>query len=233
MLATTLATALTLFSLVSAQGSDAPPLNVCSKDKFPDTFKVGFTVPIVQVAVAQTLNNANPLTCRGTFVFVDGCTFMIKNFTFLNAYESKWYAGVVGTVNGKVVANQNAITFVEQSVSASDGRDVTFNLISSPATAYSFFSINQLRLFDLTQKQLICTVDLPYQNPNNPGSNPAAAGGAPGAAASSGAIAPVATGSGAASGSNNNSNNTSTPAKSGASQLVASLGAVFAAALFL
>ncbi|KAJ3236075.1 hypothetical protein HDU81_011192 [Chytriomyces hyalinus] len=227
----TLATALTLFSLASAQGSDAPPLNVCSKDKFPDTFKVGFTVPIVQVAVAQTLNNANPLTCSGTFVFVDGCTFMIKNFTFLNAYESKWYAGVVGTVNGKVVANQNAITFVEQSVSASDGRDVTFNLITSPATAYSFFSINQLRLFDLTQKQLICTVDLPYQNPNNPGSNPAASG-APGAAtASNGATAPVATGAGgAASGSNSTG---STPAKSGASQLVAGLGAVFAATLFL
>ncbi|KAI8619115.1 hypothetical protein BC830DRAFT_1105707, partial [Chytriomyces sp. MP71] len=159
-----------LLVLLSTNVHAQVQLDVCDPAKFPSTFTPGFTQPIVQVAQAQVLNSANPIYCSGTFQFVDGCTFMIKNFTFLNAYQSQWYAGVVGTVNGKTVANQNGVAFVSDFVNSVNGQDATFHLIKVPATAYSFFSINELRLFDLTEKEVLCTVELPYNNPNIPSS---------------------------------------------------------------
>ncbi|KAJ3062273.1 hypothetical protein HDU98_001830 [Podochytrium sp. JEL0797] len=198
-----------------AAAVDAPAVNLCSKTSYPPLFHPGVTTePLVQVSSSQVLNSANPLHCSGTFLFVDGCTFTIKNFTFLNAYQSEWYGGVVGLVNGQVESNQNAVKMVSGFVAQSNGLDATFNLITTAGAAYSFFSINQLRLFDILQSQLICTIDLPYNNPNIPGSG-ADAPGSSGAAAS-----PTATGT-AGSGSAGSGTAAPTSSKSGAMGVVA------------
>ncbi|KAJ3066316.1 hypothetical protein HDU98_010386 [Podochytrium sp. JEL0797] len=171
-----------------AAAIDAPALNTCSKTSYPPLYHPGVTTePLVQVTEGQVLNPVNKLFCSGTFLFVDGCTFTIKNFTFLNAYQSHWYGGVVGMVNGQIESNQNAVNMVAGFVPPSNGMDHTFNLITTPGASYSFFSINQLRLFDVLQHQLICTIDLPYNNPNIPGSGgdaPAASATTAGPAAS-------------------------------------------------
>ncbi|KAJ3130154.1 hypothetical protein HK100_008196 [Physocladia obscura] len=118
--------------------SDAPQLDTCSKTSYPSVYTPGkTTAPIVQVAFSQTINNANPLYCSGTFLFVDGCTFTIKNFTFLNAYQSQWYGGVVGLVDGKIEVNQNAVTMVSGYVSAVNMMDQTYSLSTTAGAAYS------------------------------------------------------------------------------------------------
>ncbi|KAJ3282516.1 hypothetical protein HDU79_009866 [Rhizoclosmatium sp. JEL0117] len=160
------------FLAAVAKADDAPQVDLCQKDVYPSTYVPGkTTAPLIQVSTSQSLNNANPVYCSGTFVFIDGCTFQVKNFTFLNAYGSKWYGGVVAEVAGKPQENQNAVTFVSDIVSQSNGGDQTFSLATTPGAAYSFRVVNQLRLFDLTQNQIICKVELPYMNPNVPGSN--------------------------------------------------------------
>ncbi|KAJ3022958.1 UNVERIFIED_CONTAM: hypothetical protein HDU68_008856 [Siphonaria sp. JEL0065] len=161
-----------LAAAVLVRADDAPVVDVCKAGSYPAGWSPGkTTAPLVQVSQQQVLNNANPLYCSGTWVLVDGCTFTIKNFTFLNAYQSQWYGGVVGLVNGQVQVNKNAVNMVKDSVPQSNAQDATFHLITTPGASYSFFSVNQLRLFDTLQNQVICTVDLPYNNPNVPGSS--------------------------------------------------------------
>ncbi|KAJ1549099.1 hypothetical protein HK405_009783 [Cladochytrium tenue] len=124
------------------------------------------SIPLVQVASSQSLNSQNPITCSGTVVIVDGCTFKVVDFVFINALETYWYAGIVGlSSNGSVSVNQEGVHFVTNPVSASASGNVTFNLITEADIAYSFFSINELRLFDYTEQELLCTAELPYQNP--------------------------------------------------------------------
>ncbi|KAI9326506.1 hypothetical protein BDR26DRAFT_877136 [Obelidium mucronatum] len=167
-----LLTALALVAATVVRAGDAPAVDLCKKDSYPKDWIPGKTsAPLVQVSQQQVLNSANPLYCSGTWVFVDGCTFTIKNFTFLNAYQSQWYGGVVGLVNGVPQENKNAVNMVKNVVPASNLQDATFNLITTAGASYSFFSVNQLRLFDTLQNQVICTVDLPYNNPNVPGSS--------------------------------------------------------------
>ncbi|KAJ3380524.1 hypothetical protein HDU84_005766 [Entophlyctis sp. JEL0112] len=127
-----------LCSQIVAADSDAPTVDTCSKTSYPAVYTPGkTTAPLVQVAFSQTVNNANPLYCSGTFLFVDGCTFTIKNFTFLNAYQSQWYGGVVSTVNGVEVANPNAVTMVSQYVNAVNMMDQTYSLTTTAGASYS------------------------------------------------------------------------------------------------
>ncbi|KAI9336828.1 hypothetical protein DFJ73DRAFT_17818 [Zopfochytrium polystomum] len=164
-----LAAAFLALSMASpaAAGPYDPVRQVCDKNTLPPGWTPSnINITVKQVADAQTVNTNNKITVSGTFHIIDGCTFKIQNFIFLNALQTKWYAGVVGLdSSGQVSVNQNGVTFVSAVVPAQNGGDATFNLITQADIAYSFFSINQLRLFDVQQNELLATVDLPYQNP--------------------------------------------------------------------
>ncbi|KAJ3287855.1 hypothetical protein HDU76_007766 [Blyttiomyces sp. JEL0837] len=129
------------------------------------------TAPLKQISFKEVVNNNNPIVCSGTVVIVDGCNFKVQNFNFQGALESKWYGGVVGyNSTGGIVSNQYAAKVVYLDVPASGGADSGLFTLIQPAgsQSYSFFSFNQLRLFDVAEQQVVCTADLPYQNPNAP-----------------------------------------------------------------
>ena len=65
------------------------------------------------------------------------------------------------------MSNPIAVKFVSDSVTSSSTASTSqnFNLIPVVDVAYSFFSINELRLFDTDNQQIVCVAELPYNNP--------------------------------------------------------------------
>ncbi|KAJ3118681.1 hypothetical protein HDU96_010011 [Phlyctochytrium bullatum] len=176
----TIATAITLLAATTAVLAQAPQINQCDKDKLPDGWVAGrVTAELRQISFAQQNNPTAAVTCSGTIVIVDGCS---------NALQSAWYGGVVGLQNGQVVENDMAVRFANEDVIPQNGGESRpYTLATTAGAAYSFFSINQIRVFDLTNRQVFCVADLPYQNPRATLS--LAAGGAASTAAGSAAAA--------------------------------------------
>jgi hypothetical protein len=146
-----------------------PKVQVCDPKVLPPGWQAGVTTaPLEQVSEYQTQNSNNKLTCSGTVVVIDGCSFQIRNFTYLNALVSKFYGGIAyADAQGNKVSNPNGVSFVNQEIGAWNKVDSQiFQLVTSPSyVAYSWFSVNELRIFDTTQQQLVCVAQLPYDNP--------------------------------------------------------------------
>ncbi|KAJ3417468.1 hypothetical protein HDV05_003332 [Chytridiales sp. JEL 0842] len=161
--------ALQALTIVGAQDLNAKPkVQMCDPKVLPPGWEPGkVEAPLEQVSQFQALNRNNPLTCTGTVVVLDGCTFMIRNFTFLNALQTRFYAGIVyADATGAKITNQNGVNFVQGDISASNLVDSPpFRLVQDVSVGYSFTSINELRLFDVTQQQVVCVAQLPYDNP--------------------------------------------------------------------
>ncbi|KAI8847043.1 hypothetical protein BC829DRAFT_444908 [Chytridium lagenaria] len=170
--ATTLLLLASTASLIAAQ-ANAPQLNLCNPNVLPAGWEPGkVTAPLIQESQFQKLNPAAGLQCSGTVVILDGCTFIVRDFTFGGALQTRWYGGVVGTdASGAIVENDLAVNFAAQDVIPSNSlTSQNYTLIRDPVVAYSFLSINQLRVYDLVNEQRICRAELPNQNPRAPGS---------------------------------------------------------------
>ncbi|KAJ3230468.1 hypothetical protein HDU78_008300 [Chytriomyces hyalinus] len=132
-----------------------PQVQRCDPQTLPDGWTPGqVTAPLKQVAQYLISDPNKKLICSGTLVVVDGCTFMIKGFTYTDSNESAWFAGLGDDPEG-VKLSADAPT-------ASDNQDTKpFTLIRSIGASYTWKTITQVRLFEMTNQQLICTVDLP------------------------------------------------------------------------
>ncbi|KAJ3210434.1 hypothetical protein HDU67_005320 [Dinochytrium kinnereticum] len=168
LLLATAATTLLASHAIAQSVTAAPQLNLCNRNVLPAGWVPGrVTAPLVKESEFQAMNGGAALQCSGTVVVLDGCTFMVRNFTFLGAMQTRWYAGVVGKdAAGNIVENDIAVNFVVGDVIPTNGLDSqNYTLIQEPSVAYSFNSINQLRVFDLVNQQRICRAELPNQNP--------------------------------------------------------------------
>ncbi|KAJ3223095.1 hypothetical protein HDU81_009401 [Chytriomyces hyalinus] len=132
-----------------------PQVQRCDPQTLPDGWVAGqVSAPLKQVAQYLISDPNKKLVCSGTLVVVDGCTFMVKGFTYTDSNESAWFAGLGDDPDG-VKLSADAPT-------ASDNQDTKpFTLIRSIGASYTWRTITQVRLFEMTNQQLICTVDLP------------------------------------------------------------------------
>ncbi|KAJ3416147.1 hypothetical protein HDV05_002792 [Chytridiales sp. JEL 0842] len=156
----------TTTTLVSA----APPaVDICSPSKLPPGWAPNaIEVELEQVTSAQIINTQNPIRCSGTIRVIDGCSFLVKNFTLLGPLQPKWYGGIVDKdpVTGAKRSNDQAVTMVDPIVAASNAMDSQpFRLTTTVGASYSWFSINEMRLFDVATNQLLCVAQMPYNNP--------------------------------------------------------------------
>ncbi|KAJ3232570.1 hypothetical protein HDU78_006974 [Chytriomyces hyalinus] len=132
-----------------------PQVQRCDPQTLPDGWVAGqVTAPLKQVAQYLISDPNKKLVCSGTLVVIDGCTFMIKGLTYTDSNESAWFAGLGNDGEG--------IKLSADAPTASDNQDTKpFTLIRSIGASYSWKTINQVRLFEMTNQQLICTADLP------------------------------------------------------------------------
>ncbi|KAI8832087.1 hypothetical protein BJ741DRAFT_615265 [Chytriomyces cf. hyalinus JEL632] len=144
-----------------------PQVQRCDPQTLPDGWVAGqVTAPLKQVAQYLISDPNKKLVCSGTLVVVDGCTFMIKGFTYTDSNESAWFAGLGDDPDG-VKLSADAPT-------ASDNQDTkSFTLIRSIGASYTWKTITQVRLFEMTNQQLICTVDLPTTGSSANNASPA------------------------------------------------------------
>ncbi|KAI8830227.1 hypothetical protein BJ741DRAFT_620872 [Chytriomyces cf. hyalinus JEL632] len=147
-----------------------PQVQRCDPQQLPDGWVAGqVTAPLKQVAQYLISDPNKKLVCSGTLVVIDGCTFMIKGLTYTDSNESAWFAGLGNDGEG--------IKLSADTPTASDNQDTKpFTLIRSIGASYSWKTINQVRLFEMTNQQLICTADLPSSgsSANNNAISPAA-----------------------------------------------------------
>lgn len=219
-----------LFSSAQKTNQFAPATQLCQPNKLPPGWVAGkTTAPLKQVSSSQQLNPTAPIVCSGNVVILDGCNFKVDKFVFSGALQSKWYAGVVGLdKNGQVSVNQNGVVFVANDVPPSNGGSPSFTLINKVDVAYSFFSINELRLFDVAQNQLLCVVELPYLNPTaDP--IPGGASAVPGNGIADGGSGSAGSGSSAGTGANTTNSSGAAAEKVGSWTSVAVVSSVIVA----
>ncbi|KAJ3162868.1 hypothetical protein HK101_000650 [Irineochytrium annulatum] len=211
-----IAALVTIGALASLASAQAPTPLICDKKQLPDGWAPGLTVPLQQVT--QGPANA-PYVCSGNIQVIDGCSFMVKNFTFSSSIPAaQWYAGVVGKdASGAIVSNPNGVHFANPIIGVSQAMDsVTYTLVTDAGASYSWFSVNELRAFSLNTNVLVCVAEMPYQNPKNTVTNgtPAKTTGAPAAGGAATTSASVG----------------ATTSKSGAENVVAAFTSIFGAA---
>ncbi|KAJ3248708.1 hypothetical protein HDU77_008033 [Chytriomyces hyalinus] len=119
-----------------------PQVQRCDPQTLPDGWVAGqVTAPLKQVA-QYLISDPNKKL------------FMIKGLTYTDSNESAWFAGLGNDGEG--------IKLSADAPTASDNQDTKpFTLIRSIGASYSWKTINQVRLFEMTNQQLICTADLP------------------------------------------------------------------------
>ncbi|KAJ3248396.1 hypothetical protein HDU77_008132 [Chytriomyces hyalinus] len=165
-----LASLVTLIASSQLARAALPQVQRCDPQTLPDGWVAGqVTAPLKQVAQYLISDPNKKLVCSGTLVVLDGCTFMIKGFTYTDSNESAWFAGLGDDPDG-VKLSADAPT-------ASDNQDTkSFTLIRSIGgkTTYTHPpTITQVRLFEMTNQQLICTVDLPSTGSSANNASPA------------------------------------------------------------
>ncbi|TPX74272.1 hypothetical protein CcCBS67573_g04453 [Chytriomyces confervae] len=141
-----------------------PQVQRCDPQTLPDGWVAGqVTAPLKQVA-QYLISDPNKKL------------FMIKGLTYTDSNESAWFAGLGNDGEG--------IKLSADAPTAADNQDTKpFTLIRSIGASYSWKTINQVRLFEMTNQQLICTADLPSTGSSaNNAISPAV--GAPGAGTS-------------------------------------------------
>ncbi|KAJ3229795.1 hypothetical protein HDU81_005000 [Chytriomyces hyalinus] len=135
-----------------------PQVQRCDPQTLPDGWVAGqVTAPLKQVA-QYLISDPNKKL------------FMIKGLTYTDTNESAWFAGLGDTGEG--------IKLSADAPTASDNQDTKpFTLIRSIGASYSWKTVNQVRLFEMTNQQLICTADLPStgSTANNNAISPAVA----------------------------------------------------------
>ncbi|KAJ3109528.1 hypothetical protein HDU97_005185 [Phlyctochytrium planicorne] len=158
--------AITALASFAAAQNEGPKLNLCKKDVLPDGWVAGkVEAPLIQESSFQQLNGAAQLKCSGTVVILDGCT---------NALQTKWYGGVVGTdAAGNIVENDLAVNLAGDVIPSNGMDSQKYSLFTDPSIAYSFFSINEIRVFDVVNQQRVCRAELPNRNPRVTGAAPA------------------------------------------------------------
>ncbi|KAJ3248817.1 hypothetical protein HDU78_010271 [Chytriomyces hyalinus] len=162
-----LASLVTLIASSQLAHAALPQVQRCDPQTLPDGWVAGqVTAPLKQVAQYLISDPNKKLVCSGTLVVLDGCTFMIKGFTYTDSNESAWFAGLGDDPDG-VKLSADAPT-------ASDNQDTkSFTLIRSIGASYTWKTITQVRLFEMTNQQLICTVDLPSTGSSANNASPA------------------------------------------------------------
>ncbi|KAI9207658.1 uncharacterized protein BJ171DRAFT_596656 [Polychytrium aggregatum] len=123
--------------------------SVCSPSAMPAGIIPNAT--LVSQSQSWVNNNQNIITIYGTVEILDGCTFIVHNFTFLQAPESYWYGGMVG--------NTSAAQVVDTPVSSQlgPGDSPKFQLTTAAGRAVSFADFNELRLFVPASSQLVAS----------------------------------------------------------------------------
>ncbi|KAI8852765.1 hypothetical protein BC829DRAFT_383760 [Chytridium lagenaria] len=116
----------------------------------------------------QQKNPSIRFQCSGTVVVLDGCTFMVRDFTFGGALQTQWYAGIVtiDPATSSVTTSDDAVRFAVEDVAPINNlNSSTYSLVRDPSSGYSWSSINQLRVFDLGNQQVVCVANMPNGNP--------------------------------------------------------------------
>jgi hypothetical protein len=95
------------------------------------------------------------LKLSGNFTVIDGCTFSLQNFTFLNSPPLVyWYGMKKGNeatsrrLSEAVVVEQNAVSSVNFTLSSIVGRETSWD------------DVNWVRLFSESAAQVIAEIDL-------------------------------------------------------------------------
>ncbi|KAI9344047.1 hypothetical protein BDR26DRAFT_858067 [Obelidium mucronatum] len=134
-----------------------PPQKFCKKDSksLPYGWVSGQTIgTLKQQSQFLIANTSLDLYCSGSVVVLNDCQFMIKDFTYTDPSTTAWFAGYANDpTNGVRFAAENVPT-------SNNANSPTFTLVQVVGAAYAWTSIDQLRLFDTANQQLICTADL-------------------------------------------------------------------------
>ncbi|KAI8617744.1 hypothetical protein BC830DRAFT_1112123 [Chytriomyces sp. MP71] len=83
--------------------------------------------------------------------------FMIRNFTYTDKDSSTWFAGIGDDTDG--------VKFSPDAPTKSNGQDSgAFGLVKNAGSWYDWTVVTQVRLFEMTNSQLICVADLPVSS---------------------------------------------------------------------
>ncbi|KAJ3025395.1 UNVERIFIED_CONTAM: hypothetical protein HDU68_007199 [Siphonaria sp. JEL0065] len=167
-----LVTTLTVFVFAAAVIAAAPPIKFCNKkaQALPYGWTAGQEIGKLQQQSMSLISDVNlDLVCSGTIVVLNDCQFMVKDFTFTDPNTTAWFAGYANDPN-------TGVRFAAENVGVSKGGDSPiYNLVAVVGAAYAWTSIDQLRLFDTANQQLIAIANLdvsgsPHSSGNSSGS---------------------------------------------------------------
>jgi hypothetical protein len=134
-----------LFAVAFAQ---APKYGKCNKDNFERKDLINVNIPI------QKVLTQSPIEVSGSIYIIDGCSFGVRDFKFLNADASYWVGGYKGSAE--------AMTLVTENVTPSAfNTNQTYNLRQDAGAEANFDGFNQFRLFVRNTNLLIATADFP------------------------------------------------------------------------
>ncbi|KAJ3017782.1 UNVERIFIED_CONTAM: hypothetical protein HDU68_011487 [Siphonaria sp. JEL0065] len=148
---------LSLFAFATSIIAAAPPIKFCNKkaQTLPYGWTAGQEIGKLQQQSMALISDVNlDLVCSGTIVVLNDCQFMVKGFTFTDPNTTAWFAGYANDPN-------TGVRFASENVAVSKGGDSPiFNLVAVVGAAYAWTSIDQLRLFDTINQQLIAIANL-------------------------------------------------------------------------
>lgn len=133
---------------------------LCSPTVYPYASQ-NVSVPFTAVTTAQTgagNTQIQPPKISGTFSIVNGCSFVVKAFTFTpNAGTSYTFYGILKT-NASL-----GVQLIPGTIAAATGADVTFNFLADAAVLppYSFDEISGVEIFDTTNQIVWAVATLP------------------------------------------------------------------------
>ena len=107
----------------------------------------GKSFDIVSALTASTIKASGKLT------IIDGCSFRVDEFTFVNGQQSQWFASNQG--------NPNAITLSDNMVQVSTNpSQAVFPLRQVAGAEANFRNVGEIRLFTPSTNTVIATVNL-------------------------------------------------------------------------
>ncbi|KAI9011063.1 hypothetical protein BC832DRAFT_549583 [Gaertneriomyces semiglobifer] len=121
----------------------------CNLDEDTKAFK-GLTAPVVQVASHYPDRPDHKLQISGTVEILDGCNFVVRNFTYFPQYDARvdWF--------GRWGNNDNAIR-VSEPVGASYLQDSPITKLTGDGTGASFHDFDTLVLFSNERRFVLAT----------------------------------------------------------------------------
>eukprot|EP00842_Homolaphlyctis_polyrhiza_P002454 jgi/Hompol1/3209/HPOL_001590-RA len=127
----------------------------CSPTNFKYSSIIATPQAIVPVKQIPLVTGAGaPLTVQGSIQILDGCSFAFKDYIFLNAGETYWYGGNIGSSDGVTVSDAQVFPYAFPTTAI-------FNLTQVPGRQVNYNTFNQLRLYEKTTNTLLATADMP------------------------------------------------------------------------